>query len=75
MAGITLAQAQSQLAAWLEADAAVAKGQAYAIAGRSVTRADAAVISEKIAFWDRRVKQLQGGGSGGNRVRHGVMIP
>jgi hypothetical protein len=74
MAGITLAVAEAQLAAWLAADEAVAKGQAYSVGGRSVTRADAAAITEKINFWDRKVQQLQGNSSGGARVRHGVLI-
>lgn len=74
MAGITLAQAEAQLAAWLAADEAVSKGQAYSVGSRSVTRADAAAITEKINFWDRKVQQLQGGSGGGSRVRHGVLI-
>ena len=48
MAGITLEQAQSQLAIWLEADAKVATGQMYQIADRRLTRADAAEITNKI---------------------------
>ena len=75
MAGITLAQAQARLDAWLAADAAVAKGQSYAVAGRSVTRADATTIRENIDYWNRKVLSLQGSGSGGNRVRFGVLLP
>ena len=74
MAGITLAQAEAQLAAWLEASIAVSKGQSYSVAGRSVTRADLSAISAQIDKWERRVQQLQGGSSGGGRVRHGVLI-
>lgn len=58
MAGITLAQAESQLTLWLAADEAVATGQAYTIAGRSLTRANASEITKKIEFWDRKVQQL-----------------
>lgn len=75
MPGITFAQAEARLASWLEADAAVAKGQAYAIAGRSVTRADAAEIRQNIEYWDKKAKELQGGGTGGRRVRHGALLP
>jgi hypothetical protein len=75
MAGITLAQAEARLASWLEADAAVAKGQSYSVGGRSVSRTDAAVIRENITFWEGKVTQLQSGGSGGRRVRSGVLIP
>lgn len=62
MAGITLAQAEARLAQWLEADDAVATGQAYSIGGRSLTRAHAAEIRENIKFWDRKVKDLSRGG-------------
>lgn len=77
MAGITLQQAEAQLDAWMAASAAVTKGQSYAIAGRSVTRADAAEIRKNIEYWDRKCKQLEAsaGSSGGARVRSGVLIP
>jgi len=58
MAGITLAQAEEQLTAWLDASKAVANGQSYTIAGRSLTRADAKEIRENIKFWDAQVKRL-----------------
>jgi len=62
MTGITLADAQAHLDEWLAADLAVAKGQAYSIGGRSLSRADAATIRENIEFWDRQVKRLSRGG-------------
>ena len=62
MAGITLAQAETQLALWLAADTAVASGQSYTIAGRSLTRADAAIIQSNIKFWDQQVQRLDRGG-------------
>lgn len=62
MAGITLAQAQAQLTAWLAASTAVATGQAYSIAGRSLTRANAAEIRNQIDYWDSKVKTLSRGG-------------
>jgi len=64
MAGITLVQAEAQLAAWLAADTAVASGQAYTIGGRSLTRANAKEIRENISFWDAKVQDLSAGGSG-----------
>jgi hypothetical protein len=76
MAGITLAQAEARLAAWLEADAAVSRGQAHTIDGHQLTRADAAQIRENITFWDNKVKSLSDGGSGSTgraRVRYGVL--
>lgn len=58
MQGMTLAQAQAQLQNWLDADAAVSRGQAYTIGQRQLTRADAAVITEKIIFWEGKVRDL-----------------
>lgn len=62
MAGITLAQAEAKLATWMAADDAVAQGQSYSIAGRSLTRADAGIIDTKIKFWDEKVQKLTRGG-------------
>lgn len=62
MAGITLAQAETNLTAWLAASEAVAKNQSYAIAGRTYTRADADKIMKQIDFWDTKVKSLDRGG-------------
>lgn len=68
MAGITLAQAEAQLAVWLAADTAVASGQSYTIGSRSLTRANAKEISEKIDYWETKVQKLSSGG-GGIRLR------
>lgn len=68
--GITLADAKTQLAAWLTADAAVAKGQDITIDGTRFTRADAAKITDKINYWQTMITRLNGGGV---RVR-GVMF-
>lgn len=72
MAGITLAQAETQLGLWLEADAAVANNQSYSINGRSLTRADAATISEKIDFWQAKVSILSRKGTGRGGLRYVV---
>jgi hypothetical protein len=65
MSGITLAQAQEQLALWLEASKAVASSQSYTIAtessSRTLTRAEAKEIREQITFWDAKVKRLSQG--------------
>ncbi len=58
MAGITLAQAETQLAAWLAASTAVASNQSYSIGGRSLSRANAGEIMEQINFWEARVQRL-----------------
>lgn len=70
MAGITLATAEAQLQVWLEADAAVAKGQSYSIAGRSLARTDATAITEKIDYWQSQVSRLSARASGRSRVRY-----
>lgn len=62
MAGITLAEAEAQLTAWMDASTAVASNQSYSINGRSLSRADAAQIRENIKFWDQQVKRLSRGG-------------
>jgi len=69
MAGITLAQAEAQLTAWLAASTAVSQGQAYTIGTRSLSRADAKEIREQIKFWDSQVKRLADGSGGGIRAR------
>lgn len=61
MAGITLAQAEAQLALWLAASQAVAASQSYSIEGRSLTRANAAEIRQQIEFWDNKCKSLSKG--------------
>ncbi len=58
MAGITLAQAEAQLALWLAASAAVASGQSYSIKDRSLSRVDASEIRQQIEYWDQWVRQL-----------------
>lgn len=62
MAGITLAQAEAQLSAWLDASTAVARNQRYRIGERELTRADASEIREQVKFWDDMVKRLDRGG-------------
>ncbi|MFT6659711.1 DUF6148 family protein [Maritalea sp.] len=62
MAGITLQQAETNLAKWVEASEKVAESQSYTIqvdgSSRSLTRANAAWIQKQIEFWDKKVRQL-----------------
>lgn len=69
MAGISLAQAQTQLNAYLAAETAVLSGQRYKIADRELTRADLAGIQEGIRIWNDRVVQLSNSASGRSRAR------
>lgn len=71
MAGITLEQAQAQLAAWLAASTAVARNQEYEIdtgnGRRRLKRADAAEIRQQITFWEGKVQALTPVSAGGRR--------
>lgn len=73
-AGITLADATAALAAWVAADLAVSRNQSYSIDAdgvrRQLTRADAAVISSKITFWQSQVERLSAGSSASRRQRY-----
>lgn len=64
MAGITLTQAEEQLAAWIAASTAVSSNQSYTIGNRSLTRADSSLILKNIEFWDAKVKELSANPSG-----------
>jgi hypothetical protein len=71
MAGITLEQAEAQLALWLAASAAVAASQSYEIdtgnGSRKLQRADAAEIRQQVTFWQTQVQSLTPVGAGGRR--------
>lgn len=69
MAGITLPQAETQLAAYVAAETKVLQGQAYEISGRRLTRANLAEIRDGMDYWDRKVKELTASSSGRGRVR------
>ena len=64
--GLTLADAQAQLTAWVAASAAVANSQSYKIGQRSLTYADASEIRKMIDYWRNKCRELDtatGGGS------------
>ena len=69
MAGITLAQAQAQLDAYIAAETAVLGNQSYEIAGRKLTRANLQEIQTGITIWDSRARALQGRTNGRSRSR------
>lgn len=69
MAGITQAQAQAQLDAWLAASIATAGNQSYQIADRKLTRADAAEIRRSIEYWQQQVSLLSSRATGRSRSR------
>ena len=69
MAGITLAQAEVQLNAYLAAETAVLSGQKYEIAGRMLMRANLAEIQMGITLWNSRVVLLTNQKNGRSRAR------
>ncbi|KQT10974.1 DUF6148 family protein [Ramlibacter sp. Leaf400] len=69
MAGITLAQAEAQLALYLAAEQKVLQGQSYEIAGRKLTRANLGEIHAGITLWDGRAKELSARAAGRGRTR------
>jgi hypothetical protein len=66
MVGLSLVEAEEQLALWLAASRAVSQSQAYTIAtdssSRSLTRTDAKEIREQIVFWQKQVNRCLRGG-------------
>lgn len=63
MAGITLAQAEAKLSAWMAAEEQIAtSGQSVSIDGDSYTRADLSMIAQRISYWENKVKALTRGG-------------
>lgn len=68
MAGITLAQAQAKLDAYLAAETAVLSGQRYEIEGRMMQRADLKVIQDGITIWNQRVQRLSARSGGRTHV-------
>lgn len=71
MPGITLEQAEAQLALWIAASTAVASNQSYSINGRSLTRVDAREIRENIDYWQNWVVTLTPG-EANSRTRYVV---
>lgn len=67
--GISLAQAEAQLAAYLAAETAVLSGQRYEIAGRMLMRANLAEIQAGIKIWNERVQNLNYAAQGRGRSR------
>jgi hypothetical protein len=70
MAGITAAQAQTQLDAYLEAELKVLSGQSYEIHGRRLTRANLEEIQNGIKLWSDRLVALSS-----TRTRARTIVP
>jgi len=65
---VSLADAQTALAAWTAADLVVAKGQSYTIGSRTLTRTDAADITDKITYWSGVEASLQRAAAGESKT-------
>lgn len=72
MAGITLAQAEAKLEAWLAAEDALQTTQEYTIGDRRVRKADLKEIRETIDYWQRQVDRLSR--RGGIRIVGGTPL-
>lgn len=72
MAGLTLAQAEAQLALYLAAEAKILSGQSYRIGDRELRRADLAEVQAGIETWDARCRQLD---PTSNRPTIGFAVP
>ena len=57
---MNLIEAQQHLQAWLDADMALATGKEFKIGSRSLSRADASEVKERIGYWQRQVNRLSG---------------
>ncbi|MBU5672634.1 DUF6148 family protein [Paenibacillus brevis] len=62
MPKITLEEARLNYQTWRAAELALATGQSYSIAGRSLTRVDMPTILERIRYWGRIVDELENPG-------------
>lgn len=69
MAGITLSEAETTLAAYRTAELKVLNGQAYTFMGRSVTFSNLADIQRGIRDYEKIVKDLTLRASGRGRGR------
>jgi hypothetical protein len=69
MSGITLAQAETKLQQYLDAEVKVLAGQQVTIDGQTLQRADLGAIQKGIDAWDSRVKALAQASSGRSRAR------
>jgi hypothetical protein len=68
MAGITLLQAETQLALYLAAETNILAGQRVSMNGRDLTLANLKEVQEGISIWNKRAQAL-GRTASGLRVR------
>jgi hypothetical protein len=69
MAGITLAQAQAKLDAYLAAEEKILLGQKVEIDGQALTRANLESVQAGVTLWNERVRALDAKSTGRGRMR------
>lgn len=69
MAGITLAQAEAKLAAYLDAETKVLAKQRYRISDRELQKAPLESIQAGVKIWNDRVQNLSARATGRGRAR------
>lgn len=67
---MTLAEAETALAAWDAALVAASRNQSYSIEGRSLTRADVDEIRQTIDWLEARIARLRRAATGRGGVYH-----
>ena len=69
MPWITIDEARANLKMWLDAERAVASGQAYKSGTRSLTRASLSDIAARIKYWRNQIDKLESGRKGARVMR------
>lgn len=70
MAGITLAEAEAQLAVWLQCLQNIATGgQSTTQGGRTFTEANLREVREMVDYWETKVTRLAASGGSKARIR------
>ena len=69
----TLEIAKEHLDSWLQADLACSQGKSYKIGSRSLSRADAQEVKERIQFWSNEVERLEAGRKKGIKAYRAVI--
>lgn len=72
MAGITLAQAEAKLTAYLAAEEKILLGQKVSMGGKDLVRADLEAVQKGVSLWNGRVSQLSR--TGGIKVREVIPV-
>jgi len=73
--GITKADAQRHLDAWMEAELAVTNAQSYTIGSRTLTKANLTEIRNAIDYWRGKVAELENIEKNGGRSRVKRFVP